>query len=366
MGVSGASSLGIGIGVATALPAASWSRGRALLDADFTGDRYLLAGRNLPGKAAFLLAVGGTEAVDGISIGPYAIPGAPEKLANGDFSGGAANWNGFSGGTITVSGGVCSLQGNGGNSPGFVQAVPLVKGHAYQFRGRLRKSDTLTPAWTVSSSATLGGTNACHLPSNVALMSEVASTFSADQATMYAGGRVVSNPANSGAEFDDASVLEVLPFEGFVQEGFAAVVSGTMPSAAGASDKVIFEASCGGTDNFAGHERNRVRLAWDAAKHLRLVITARNVEQANLDLGMVEVLAGFDVLFSVQANLFRAALGDGPVLADTSGDLPGIGRMYLKRQNATGSTFDGGLDRLTLFSSPWSEAEFLHRQATLS
>jgi hypothetical protein len=271
-------------------------------------------------------------------------------------------WAAASGGSIAVSGGVLTLTGNAGNIPRFQQALALQKGHAYQFRGQQR-TISQNPSWTVSSHPALFDPTAFHLPDNLPSLHVVESTFSADAAAMYVGGRFVANPADGTAEFDGASVKEVLPFAGFNQEGFAAIASGTTPSVAEGS-KTVFEASCGGLDTgFIGHERNRVRLEWDVSTHLRLIVTNAGTEVASLDLGSVAPLTAFRVLFSVKANDFRAAQLGGPVLADTSGDLPGVAMLYLKRQNAPGATFDGTLDRLTLYPAPWSEAEFYEQQA---
>ena len=364
--VGGGAALGLGIGLAWPRFGTVWSRPGAVLDADFESGRFVTAGRNYDGLAEWLAALGGTEAAGAIAIGPYAIPGAPEHVVNGDFVDGTTGWTGHRGGTISVVDGVCVLEGNGGNVPGFAQAMTLQKGHAYQFRGRQRRSTIdVTPSWTIASASELGGVSGCHLPSSGTVMNTVESTFSADANTMYVGGRTVLNPSTGTSEYDDASIREVLPFDGFVQEGFAAIIAGTTPAAA-SGEKVVFEASCGGIDNVLPHERNRVRLHWDAAGHLRFVVTARNEQQCDLDLGAVDPSSPFEVLFSVRrTGQFLAALRGGPVQskADGAGNLPGIARIYLKRQNATGSTFDGTIERLTLFPSAWSDAEFYEQQA---
>jgi hypothetical protein len=352
--------LGLGLGL-TAQKGVGWRESGSAFDADFENSRFHFGGANYTSVGSFLAAIGGTEAAGAIAIGPYAIPDAPEHVVNGDFADGTTGWAGHRGGTISVVGGVCVLEGNGGNIPGFAQAVTLQKGHAYQFRGRQRRSTTdVTPSWTVASASDLGGVSGCHLPSSGTVMNTVESTFSADAATMYVGGRTVLNPSTGTSEYDDATIREVLPFDGFVQEGFAAIIAGTTPATA-SGEKVVFEASCGGIDNVSPHERNRVRLHWDAAGHLHLVVTAKNAEVANLDLGEVAPETAFKVLLSVASNAFRASLDGGPVLSDTAGDLPGIARLYLKRQNAAGSVFDGTLSRVTVFPEAWSAQEFAGR-----
>jgi len=360
---AGAGALGLGVGLSWPRLAATWSRPGAILDADLAGGRFVFAGRNYPTRAAFLAAAGGAEAAGAIAIGPFAIPGAAEKVVNGDFAGGTTGWSTQNGGSLAVAGGLGVLSGNGGNIPGFQQLLALEQGHAYQLRGKIQRIvGQPVPAITVSANSGLGGVNAAHLTDGGTTLHELTSTFGAQLAAMYVGGRYVANPANGDGYFDDISVKEVLPFAGYVAGQAAGIVSGVTPSAASGS-KVVLELSCGGTDAGTPHERNRVRLEWDAGKHLRLVITSGNAEQANLDLGVVEVSTPFAVLFSARTNDFRAALRGGPLVLDSSGTFPGIAMLYLKRQNATGSSFDGTLDRVTLFPAAWSEAEFYERLA---
>lgn len=365
--VVGSAALAIGLGISWPRFGAAWSRPNAVFDADFEGERFVYRGHNYATKAEFLAAIGGEEISGATSIGPYAIPGAPEKVTNGDFSDGTTGWSGFNSGTISVIDGVCRLAGNSGNIPGFSQALALAKGHAYRFRAKQRKlglgGGFPTAAVTVAPTASLGGTNALHIPSgDVVAFVEPQSTFSASADTIFVGGRHVANPSVGSSEYDGFSVVEVLPFAGFEQRGMAAIVAGVMPATA-SGDKVILQASCGGLDNTTPHERNRLRLVWDSSKNLRLIVTAANTDVANLNLGVIDESTPFEVIFSAAANEFWAALPGGPAVGDLVGDLPGFAKLYLGRQNALGSTFDGTINRVTLFPHAWSEAEFYERMA---
>lgn len=357
--------LGLGLRLSPSQGLGAWWDGSAVLDYDPANGRFRWNDVSYSDEAALLAAIGGTKVSGAISIGPYAIPDAPEKVSNGDFSDGTIGWAGFSAGTIEVLAGVLRLTGNGGNIPGFSQALSLIKGRAYQFLAKQRKLGTgggfPTAAVTVAPAQSLGGTNQTHIPSgDVATFVSVQSTFSASADTIYVGGRQVANPSNGSSEYDEFSVKEVLPFEGFVQGGFAALISGVMPAAA-SGDKVIFETSCAGLDNTTPHERNRVRLEWNSTANLRLVVTSHSTQVAILDLGVVPALSEFEVLISAATNSFWAALIGGPRLGDTGGDLPGFAKLFLKRQGAPGSTFDGTLKRVTVIPRALSEAEFYER-----
>ena len=357
-----ASALGIGLGLGRQSAGRLWVRPGAVLDADFAGGRFAHAGRNHPTKSAFLAAVGGVEAAGIIAIGPYDVPGAPERVTNGDFSTGTAGWTAFNGASLSVAAGILTLRGTGSDTPGFQQALSLTKGQAYRFRGKLRMSNGQQPALHVTRNpANLSSAATIH-SDTLTTLHEVTSTFSAEEATIYVGGRQTAAASVLSSEFDDLSVREVLPFAGFAQGGFAAIVAGTMPAGASGT-KVILEASDGAWNYTSLTSHNCVRLVWDASRRLRLIVRARNTEQANLDLGVVDISTPFEVLFSAKPSEFRAALRSGPVVQHASGDLPGIARLYLNRQNEPGSTFDGTLRRVSLYGSAWSETQFFTHQA---
>lgn len=349
---------------------ARWVVPGALLDLDFAGGRYYFDGRHYPDEDALLDVVGGVRADGVVTIGPYDIPGAPERVTNGDFSDGMTGWTTFGGGLISVDeAGHCQIVGNNGNVPGFVQPLALDKGHAYRvsvwvsdgFPGPgdhsvgIGTHPTLFGAVGLSIAGRVGGGHA--------IDETRTSTFSAAADTMYLGGRDISNPATGTTWYDDFSVTEVLPCAGFRQRGFAAIVAGTTPASAG-SGKVVFQADDGGVDwpYPTQTEYNRVRLWWDASEHLRLVVTETDqngvVEQASLDLGEVPPETAFEVVFSAETDRYRAALRGGPVMSAASGDLPGIAQLRIGR-GASGGEWDGGIDRLSLLPGSLTQPEFL-------
>lgn len=353
---------------------AAWAVPGALLDLDFTGGRFYFGGRHYADEGALLDAAGGVRADGVVTIGPYDIPGAPQRVSNGDFADGMTGWSSFGGGLISVDvDGHCRIVGNNGNVPGFVQPLALDRGHAYRvsvwvsdgFPGPgdhsvgIGTHPTLFGAVGLSIAGSVGGGHA--------IAETRTSTFSAAADTMYLGGRDISNPATGTTWYDDFSVTEVLPCAGFMQGGFAAIVEGTTPASAGAG-KVVFQADDGGVDwpYPTQTEYNRVRLWWDASQHLRLVVTETDqngvAEQANLDLGEVAPETAFEVVFSAETGRYRAALRGGPVVSAESGDLPGIAQLRIGR-GASGGLWDGEIGRVSLLPGALRQPEFLQLAA---
>lgn len=346
-----------------------WVVPGALIDIDFAAARYYYAGRHFESEEALLAAAGGVRADAVITIGPYDMPGAPERVTNGDFSSGLDGWSSFGGGIVSIDeDGHCRIEGNGGNVPGFVRPVALDKGHAYRLEVWVRDGYPgpgdhsvgvgTHPSLFGALSATIGGQ-----VGGGRTVGEVRSTtFSAAAETMFVGGRDISNPALGTTSYDDFSIREVLPCAGFAPGGFTLLVSGTTPAEPGAG-KVVFQADDGAVDwpYPTPVEYNRVRLVWGSDGHLRFVVTETDqngaAEQANLDLGVIAPLSAFEMVASVAQGAFRAALLGGPVLEAVGGDLPGIAVLRIGR-GATGNLWDGAVGRVCLLPGPMSEAAF--------
>jgi lysophospholipase L1-like esterase len=353
---------------------AGWVAPGALLDLDFAAGRFYFGGRHFADEAALLAACGGLRTDSVVTIGPYDIPGAPERVSNGDFADGLTGWSTFGGGLISIDeAGHCRIDGNNGNVPGFVQPLALEKGHAYRvgvwvsdgFPGPGDHSVGIGTHPTLFGAVGLSITG--QADGGHTIGENRTSTFSAAADTMYLGGRDISNPATGTTWYDDFSVTEVLPCAGFRQGGFSAIVAGTTPAAAGAG-KVVFQADDGGVDwpYPTQTEYNRVRLWWDASQHLRLVVTETDqngiAEQANLDLGDVPPETAFEVIFSAETDGFRAARRGGPVVSTGVGELPGIAQLRIGR-GASGGLWDGEIGRVSLLPGRLRQDELLRLAA---
>jgi hypothetical protein len=181
---------------------------------------------------------------------------------------------------------------------------------------------------------------------------ELISEYSAASANpMYLA--VHTNNATVDEYWDDQSVREVVPLVGHNYLALSGVVKGITPASAG-GNRVAFQAD-------TNDERNRVRLVWDASKHLRLIVTSNNAEQANLDLGLVEVSTPFAVSFSSSASSFKASLNGAAIVSDTSGAHPGLSHIRIGR-SFTGEAWTGTLQRVTLVPAVMADAAMVSAQ----
>ena len=485
-------SLGLGLDPGSSRAGPNWAAPAALLDVDFAAARFFFKDRHFASEAAWLSAIGGTKSGSKRTIGPYDIPGAPEAVTNGSFSGGtqvdlvpvnptgsvlagsrvvnadgsltlgpgtnlrfyypyASLTNGrvyqFSVEVLALSGGVASMDltdiavlprsiisevgvfkayqgratydasncwldietfagvtltlkaapalhaedgsvagwtattqggspsmplvsasgfgagklvGNGANIPAMAQAIPVLKGHAYRLRQRRQSTDPtmIRPTLLVPGG---GGAN-IYLATGGITYAEQTGCFSAPIDNAYLQLAIMENASGSTSYSDDLSVKEVLPCAGFAQGGLSGIIKGTTPATASGS-KIIFQADSGSTTypHPTPNEVDYVRLVWDASKHLRLIVVFTSnstVEQANLDLGVVDVSTPFEVCFSVADNAFRAALRGGPIIADTSGNMPGLAVLRIGCGATTSNDWDGAISRVALFPFARSEPGF--------
>ncbi|MDB5539301.1 MAG: hypothetical protein JWQ89_1028 [Devosia sp.] len=370
MGEAGAAALGLGMGLSAPRRGSGWAHPGAILDADFTGGRFVFAGRNYADKPTFLSAIGGVEASGVISIGPYVAPDAPELLSNGDFAGGTTGWTATqsAGGPATgaVVGGEYVLSGNGANSPFVGQPVSVARGHAYKARARIKggPSATIYPFLWITPNSSGGGFMGANGGQNASTSyAESAGTFTPVGAatTMYVGMRAIYNPANGTVLGDDFSCKECTPFAGFVPAAISGVIEATTPAVAG-GNKVLWQIDDDARDGGTPTERNYIRLYWDAGKHLHLLVTNQasigsTTTQADLDLGVIDVSTAFRVAFSAAPNSFVASLDGQPALTDSSGSFPGAAAMRIGRGQTTSNNWNGSVARVTLFPAATSAEE---------
>lgn len=368
--VATALAIGPGIGLAMA-SGRRWSRPGAILDADFAGGRYAFGGRNYADRPSFLAAIGGSESSGKISIGPYVAPEAAELISNGDFSSGTTGWTttqaGLGPATSAVVGGELVVTGNGANSPFAGQGVAVAAGRAYRARGKVRGNGTsfgpnfwITP--NASGSGFMGSIGAINLTTSLV---ETICTFATVGAasTVYVGARALFNPASGTYGLDDYSCKECKPFSGFVPMALSGVIEATTPAAVG-GNQVLWQTDDGAIDFPSGSptERNYIRLYWDAARHLHLLVTVQattgsTTTQADLDLGLVDVSTTFRVAFSAAPNSFAAARDGEVAVTDTSGAFPGAAQMRIGRGQGSANDWSGTIARVTIYASTKTAAQ---------
>ena len=339
MGLTLSSKLGLSLSGGRAVPGwvlRSPTGGAALFDADFANSRYFYNGGSFAAETDWLAAIGFSKSgITRATITPVVI--GDSIVSNGDFSSGVTGWTAQGVGTIAQVAGQLELTGNGGNTPGFSQQLTsAVTDQAYRGDALLtRVGSNPSPQFAASSAAGLGSafasvTNSSGTPTT-------ATIYWAHTVVSYVGGRLNANPANGTGLFDDIVVRPVAPLTGWSGTGCTLLIKGTTPSAM-AADKVALQID----DN---SERNRVRVVYDTANHLRVVVTRGNTEMANLDLGTVASSADFTVGLSAAQNNFFASLNGAAAVVDGGGNHPGLAFFRIGR-SFTGEAWDGSINRV--------------------
>lgn len=324
-----------------------------LIDIDFPAGRFRFGDRLHAGRDAFLADAGGSASGHAMILGPTF--GGPELLADGGFDAGAldgwASTPAYAGlGSVAVADNV--LVAAIDSSSGVwrcARANAVQSGRAYRFRADLVAKSSTPPlnalSINVSNNLDLGGSDARFANFGVGVppqqtLEVVAGSASATLYTGFVLSATASQPAS--AALDDLSLREVLPYPGFVPGGFAFRLTATT-AASLSGNRVALQ---WGTDG----ERFRVRLVWDAAGQLRLVVTSSGAEQANLDLGSVAPSTPFTVMASIGPNRVVARRDAGTVAIDRTVNVPAIGRLWIGR-SFSGEAWSGSLDRLAVWAA---------------
>ncbi|MCR6636753.1 hypothetical protein [Devosia sp.] len=341
--------------------------GGAWLDADFAHGRFRFAGRTLANESQFRLAVGGTVPASGqLVIGPHVAETAPELLSDGNFAGGSAgDWSSV-GSAVAVASGALRVTGSGGNGSGAYRTIAgLVQsaGRAYRLVGEVWRE--------TSSNVTLGFGAGGGGTANYAQTANLTVT-TPSQSVLYCGGfnpstasialRNLTNPSTGIYWADNLSLREALPCAGFRPGALCGLVEATTPASGGAGG-VVFQADDNADFNGNWFERNFIRLIWDASQRLRFIVSfggsGTQVEQANLDLGVVPAGSAFAVGFSARDGEYRAALMGQPVQQTLSGTFPGLAALRLGRgRSSVSGLWTGSIERVRLFSEPMGEEQF--------
>lgn len=324
-------------------------RGDALIDLDFAHGRYAFAGKAYASAAAFLAAAGGAAVGSAMVIGPHVV--GSELIPGGSFDGGSLDgWastpaHAENGSVSVVSNRLVATINSPAGSYRAARANSVIIGRAYRYAAAFVAKGATPPlnamSINASTNADLGGSD-LRFGDLGAALPQALEVVAGTAATTLHTGFVAAVTANVAAtlSLDNFSLREVLPYPGYSPAGFAFQLSATTPAAA-SGDKVALQ---WGTDG----ERYRVRLVWDANRHLRLIVTVWGGEQANLDLGVVEVSTAFDVTASIGPNRILARLAGSSTIADLGCAIPSIGRLWIGR-SYTGEAWDGTLEALQVW-----------------
>lgn len=359
-----------------AVVALTWQDLSALVDLDLANDRVYYDG-DVHTVDSFLAAYGGSRVGDVITIEPKVV--GAELVSNPDISVDASGYAPVpaapynTAGIITISrdpasGGQLKVDrissGDGNNQSRIGTPVAVVGGKAYLLTQRFVEL-TGAGAGSISLTAFSGVAGGKSINTATAVAGTLLSGYFPCSALMTANAPVWHRSNYNATppytrRYDDISVKEVVPLIGYNYQAVSGRIVGTTPAVA-SGNKVLCQFD---TDD----EFSRIRVVWGADKHLHVITTAHHgsststgVEQANLDLGVVEVNTPFDVRWSVELNSVKASLDGGVIVSDTSAALPSaayfrIGRSY------TGETWDGTISRITVFPAAMSDADMTDPQ----
>lgn len=336
----------------------AWVDQSSLIDADFANSRYFYNGAAYS-QAGWLAAIGGSIAGNAVSVGPTIV--GPELIPDGGFDVGVGGWadspSYAASGDLSVVGSALRATLTGATTQYRASLLASVTaGRAYLYGLTLAAksaSPTIGTAFIDSSTsadlfvpASSPGFNLAALPQSQSIVA------GAPSASMYVGIRMTGGAGQTPTvDWDTASLKEVVPYLGYSVTGLAFSIDGATPAAA-SGNKVLAQ---WGEDG----ERNRVRLVWDASKHLRFIVTVSGSEVANLDMGVVEVATAFTAEGSIGTNRIAVRLGSALSLIDTAAAFPGLGKFWIGR-SYTGETWDGTIGHLKVFAAERIPADVLY------
>lgn len=318
----------------------------SLLDANYAAGRFWFAGTRYGDEAGLNTAIGATKS--GVTRTISAKETGAELLANSDFATDITGWSpnhGYESTTdLSWDAGRIKAVSLTTTQTRFLAPWSSVLSKAYRVASRLVSTSGDTGASFVFKTSTGGGTQ-FSLPHTAGVQNSA--IFGAVSTDMCVSGVFNHVAIGKTVLMDDFSVKEVVPLVGHNYLAFGAIIKGTTPAVA-SGNKVAFQAD-------ANNERDRVRLVWGSDKHLKLIVSFENADVATLDLGVVDVSTPFTVELSSSLNDFMARLNTAAPLFDASGNHPGLAMIRIGR-SFTGETWDGGIDRVTVFNAARGEA----------
>lgn len=334
-----------------------WWDPASLIDADFATGRFRFNAQNYPDETTWLAAIGGSKSGITRTIGPYVT--GTEVLADGGFSSGVDSWAdapdyAANGDVSQVSNRLRMSWTGAGTSYSARRATTVTDSRAYLFQATITgRSSSAVSAIALTAAVNQNLYGGASVAAN--LGSALPQTLSIIQASYpglplhfgVVGGGTAS--AANWLEIDDASVKEVVPYNGFQAGRLSARLSFTTPAAA-SGNKVLAEWSDQNTSR-----ASRVRVVFDASAHLRVIVTQDSFEWTNLDLGAVDVSTAHTLAMAVTDNRVSASLDGASLATDTSATIPGLGQFRIGR-SLSGETWDGTIERVKVYAEALSDA----------
>lgn len=324
--------------------AASWWSQGAVIDADYAGGRYYYSGNTYADETALNTAIGASKSGITRTIGPYIV--GTEMTADGTFSSGIDSWGdsasyAANGDVSYVSSGLRLTYTGSGTLYRARRSFTSVADRAYVASLEQTAHNGLTGSYiSCSTNEALGGavSNQFTLTSLPQTKSVV---FSPQTSPMYIG--TILTGAASGTtygQFDNFSVKEAYPFNGYVPRASAVRIKFTTPSSV-PSAVVLTQ---WGDDS----ERTRIRVVLNTDLHLHVITTRNNTQIDDLDLGLLVVSTDYTLNLNMAlSHLLGEIVGMTPQIG-TGSSLPGVGKIWIGR-SYTGETWTGDIKRVTIW-----------------
>lgn len=321
----------------------SWWPEGVVLVYDDENSRYFFGGDEFDDRESWMAAIGATASGDAVTVAPKLI-GAP--VYESDFSVDADGWieaTGFeSNGSVAVS-----------------NSEIVLTNSAADYRCSLQLAVTANRSWAVSArqkSRTSGNSQvSAGTVANLSSGNTAMSVFGAGQNTRVVYG--ISNNAGAlwsglfvggavgSAAFDQISVQEAVPYEGFLPNERTFDVEFTTPASFAGTQVVL---QWGISDDDA-----RVRLSVSAAGALSLSVIGNTTDaQAALALGTLSPSTRYRVRATLAPNAVYANLDGGALVSDLATVVPSASHFYIGRGAGAGTEFLGEIHNINV----WPEA----------
>jgi len=315
----------------------AWVEPGALIDLDDENGRFYVNGQTYATLAAATTAMGGTNSGQALSVGPYLTGVIPYTS---DFSSGIDGWaettNPDNGSMAASSGDLVATVTTGQYR---VAKQVSVTRKAILAKARRVSSTTANPTLGCGNTGGMGGTN-----SGLATMSangDYSTVGGTDTTSIYIG--FLLNGAGA-LTADNVSGEVVIPYEGFAENQLRFEIDFTSP-ASFAAQKVLAQ---WGISNASGQS---VRVLTNTSGELRVIVNSGSAEVANLNLGVISTATRYRIRATLADSAFHANLDGGPLVSDTSGNMPPMG-LFWRGRSFSGETFDGTIHR----SKVWANA----------
>lgn len=331
---------------------------------DTANSRGYHKGTVYPDETSFLSATGGSKSGIVRTFGPFQPADAVNILTDGDGSTTGWNLNGTA--TAATVSGELEVTWGGGSTPNVSHSITGALNKAFKFSAFGRRDTAPNSPGLFASHLQTMSTGVFGATWAAAETGRKDMLFSGNIATMYVGYRHSGGVATGKSEFDDATVIEQRPFDGWLPGAGTILVEGNLPASA-ATKKVLAQID---SDN----ERDRVTVYLDTDGLMKVEHNNAN-NTYRTTLGSQPGFGGFASVAVSMASQglddFRLCINGAAVQSNGSNlTIPGAAKLRLGQASGGLFTWDGTVSLVAVaprFIGPASgayAAEYLQRLTT--